>query len=233
MFPNRHSGNPPPANLANSDPAFSRPSRRTFLSKSALATLGGGAALSLLAPQAEARVRLRTVVIDAGHGGHDTGAHEGLVFEKHLNFDTARRLERELDRRGYRTVMTRKRDEFIPLLTRAQIGNKYRDSIFVSIHYNSTWKTAVTGLETYYYSYQGYQLASKVHTQIISKLKGVNRGVKRARFSVLRNTKFPSILVEGGFVSSPTERKKLVQAYYRQAIAEAIAQGIDDYKRTG
>lgn len=188
--------------------------------------------MAALAPSAHAAKRVRTVVIDAGHGGHDVGAHKGLVFEKHLNLDTARRVERELKKRGYRTVMTRSKDVFIPLLTRAKIGNKYRDSVFVSIHYNHTWKTAVTGLETYYYSYSGYQLASKVQTHMLKKLKGVNRGVKRARFSVLRNTKYPSILVEGGFISNTTERKKLMQAWYRQAVAESVAEGIDEYKRT-
>ena len=197
-----------------------------------LAAVGGGAALTALAPSvASAANRVRTVVIDAGHGGADLGAAKGKVFEKHLNLDTSKRLERELKKRGYKTVLTRSTDVFIPLLTRAKIGNKYRDSIFVSIHYNSTWKTRVTGLETYYYSYAGYKVASKVHTRLVAKLKGVNRGVKRARFSVLRNTKYPSILVEGGFVSNTTERNKLVQAWYRQAVAESVAQGIDDYKR--
>ncbi|MFT5465630.1 MAG: N-acetylmuramoyl-L-alanine amidase [Verrucomicrobiales bacterium] len=214
-------------------PSNSITGRRDFLSKMTLAAMGGGAALAALAPsQASAANRFRTVVIDAGHGGHDAGALKGKVFEKHLNLDTARRLQRELKRRGYKTVMTRDDDTFIPLLTRARIGNKYRDSIFVSIHYNSTWKTAVTGLETYYYSYAGYKVASKVHTRTVQKLKGVNRGVKRARFSVLRNTKYPSILVEGGFISNTTERNKLVQAWYRQAIAESVAQGLDDYKRS-
>lgn len=206
--------------------------RRAFLNKSAWAAFGGATGLVSLAPGAFAAFGSRpTIIIDAGHGGNDTGAHNGLVYEKHLNLDTARRLERELKKRGYKTLMTRERDEFIPLLSRAQFANRHRNALFISIHYNSTWKTAVAGLETYYYSYTGYQLASKVHARIIKKLKGENRGVKRARFSVLRNTSCPAILVEGGFVSNSKERAKLLQAWYREAIAEAIATGIDDYRK--
>lgn len=204
--------------------------RRHFLKNSILATLAGGAGLIASAPEAHAG-SIRTIVIDAGHGGHDLGAHEGRVFEKHLNLDVSRRLELQLKRKGFRTVMTRSRDEFIPLLTRSSISNKYKSNIFVSIHFNSSWKDYVDGIETYYYSYAGYQLAAAVHTDMIRKLRAENRGVKRARFSVLRNTSCPAILVEGGFVSNSKERGKMLQAWYRQALAESVAKGISDYAR--
>tara|TARA_R110002096_G_scaffold376724_7_gene570500 strand:- start:15839 stop:16591 length:753 start_codon:yes stop_codon:yes gene_type:complete len=202
--------------------------RRTFL-KQAAAGLFGGAASLLCAPNVLAAGKVKTVVIDAGHGGHDVGAHEGRVFEKHLNFDVSRRLQIQLKRKGYRTVMTRDRDEFIPLLTRASISNKYRDNIFVSIHFNSAWRTTAVGIETFYYGYAGYQLASKVHSSIIRKLKPEDRGVKRQQFSVLRNTKAPAILVEGGFISNAKERQRCLQPWYRQALAESIASGISSY----
>ncbi|MEM1294745.1 MAG: N-acetylmuramoyl-L-alanine amidase [Verrucomicrobiota bacterium] len=202
--------------------------RRSFL-KQASAGIIGAAGSFLLAPTALAAGKVKTVVIDAGHGGHDVGAHEGRVFEKHLNFDVSRRLQIQLKRKGYRTVMTRNRDEFIPLLTRASISNKYRDNIFVSIHFNSAWRTTAVGIETFYYGYAGYQLASKVHSSIIRKLKPEDRGVKRQQFSVLRNTKAPAILVEGGFISNAKERQRCLQPWYRQALAESIASGISSY----
>jgi len=204
--------------------------RRSFLQNSLLTAAAGATGLIASAPEAEAK-SYRTIVIDAGHGGHDLGAHEGRVFEKHLNLDVSRRLEIQLKRRGFRTVMTRDRDVFIPLLTRSSISNKYRSNLFVSIHFNSSWKSHVDGIETFYYSYTGYQLAAAVQTDIIRKLRAENRGVKRASFSVLRNTSCPAILVEGGFVSNSQERGKMLQAWYRQALAESVAKGIADFAR--
>jgi N-acetylmuramoyl-L-alanine amidase len=173
--------------------------------------------------------RVRTVVIDPGHGGDDGGATEGRVFEKHLNFDVARRLEIQLQRRGYKTILTRTRDEFISLSQRSNIANKTRDSIFVSIHFNSAYRTSAYGIETFYYTYDGYQLASRVHSSVCRKLRPEDRGVKKAAYSVLRNTKCPAILVEGGFLSNSKERDRCLQPWYRQALAESIAVGIDVY----
>ena len=193
--------------------------------------LGAAAGSFVLAPNALAAGKVKTVVIDAGHGGHDVGAHEGRVFEKHLNFDVSRRLEIQLKRKGYRTILTRKRDEFIPLLKRASISNRYRDNIFVSIHFNSAWRSSAIGIETFYYGYAGYQLAKKVHSAVIRKLRPEDRGVKRQAFSVLRNTRAPAILVEGGFISNTKERQRCLQPWYRQALAESIASGIVNYDR--
>jgi len=173
--------------------------------------------------------RFRTVVIDPGHGGEDGGATEGRVFEKHLNFDVARRLEIQLQRRGYKTIMTRTRDEFISLSQRSNLANRTRESIFVSIHFNSASRTSAYGVETFYYSYSGYQLASRVHSSVCRKLRPEDRGVKKAAFSVLRNTKSPAVLVEGGFLSNSSERARCLQPWYRQALAESIAVGIDVY----
>ncbi|MEM0968997.1 MAG: N-acetylmuramoyl-L-alanine amidase [Verrucomicrobiota bacterium] len=207
--------------------------RRLFLSRAGASVSIGAAAIVGLTPKtALASSRLSTIVVDAGHGGHDTGANSGRVFEKHLNLDVSRRLEIQLRRRGYKTVMTRDRDEFIPLLTRSQIANRHRSSIFVSIHFNWGWRSSAAGIETFYYSYTGYKVASKIHGSIVRKLRPEDRGVKRGKFSVLRNTKAPAILVEGGFISNTEERKRMLQAWYRQALAESIASGISIYDRS-
>ncbi len=186
---------------------------------------------SLLSQDLLAARPVRIVVIDAGHGGGDSGAAEGKVLEKHLNLDVSRRLEIQLQRRGYRTIMTRDRDVFLSLMARSEMANKLRDAIFVSIHFNSAWKTSAYGIETFYYGYEGYKLAAKVHASIVRKLRPENRGVKKATFSVLRNTKCPAILVEGGFLSNASERERCLQPWYRQALAESIAVGIDVYNQ--
>jgi N-acetylmuramoyl-L-alanine amidase len=190
--------------------------------------------LAILLTGATAQARnFRTVVIDPGHGGHDKGGQWGLVYEKHLALDIATRLENEVKKRGFRTVMTRRSDYFISLPERVRIASRYSDAIFVSVHTNYTWRQDASGLETFYYSGQSQPLASYVHSGIMSKVRAVNRGVKTARFYVIRNTTCPSILVECGFVSNPSERERMKQAWFRQALAEGIADGIARFRRAG
>ena len=191
-------------------------------------------AIGLLAVNAPLEARsFRTVVIDPGHGGHDKGGQWGLVYEKHLALDTSIRLENELKKRGFRTVLTRRSDYFISLPERVRIASRYSDAIFVSVHYNYTWKQQVSGLETFYCTSQSQALASYVHSGMMSKVRVVNRGVKFARFYVIRNTTCPSILVEGGFVSNANERSRMKSAWFRQALAEGIADGIVRFRRAG
>lgn len=173
----------------------------------------------------------RTVVIDAGHGGHDVGGQWGRVYEKHLALDTAVRLEKHLKRMGYRTVMTRRGDYFLTLPQRCQIANRYRNAIFVSVHFNYTWKQDVSGLETFYFNNEGQKLANHVQNRMIRYTRSVDRNEKFSRFYVIRNTKMPSILVEGGFVSNEAERNRMKSGRFREALARAIADGIQRYDR--
>jgi N-acetylmuramoyl-L-alanine amidase len=173
----------------------------------------------------------RTVIIDAGHGGHDLGGQWGRVYEKHLALDTATRLEKQLKRMGYRTVMTRRGDYFLTLPQRCQIANRYRDAIFVSVHFNYTWKQDVSGLETFYFNSEGQKIANQVQNRLIRYTRAIDRKEKFARFYVIRNTKMPSILVEGGFVSNEAERNRMKSGRFREALARAIADGIQRYDR--
>lgn len=173
----------------------------------------------------------RTVVIDPGHGGHDKGGQWGMVYEKHLALDTAARLESELKKRGFRTVMTRRSDYFISLPERVRITKGYRNAIFISIHYNYTWKKDVSGLETFYTTGQSRELASCVHSGMLRKVRAINRGVKFARFYVIRNNSCPAVLVECGFVSNPAERARMKSAWWRQSLAEGIADGVVRFRK--
>jgi N-acetylmuramoyl-L-alanine amidase len=173
----------------------------------------------------------RTVVIDAGHGGHDNGGQWGRVYEKHLALDTAYRLESKLKGLGYHTVMTRRSDYFISLPQRVNMANRYRNAIFVSIHYNYTWKQQVSGLETFYSSQEGQRLAQLVQSNLIRRTRTVDRSAKYARFYVIRNATMPAILVEGGFVSNANERDRMKSGWFRESIAQGIADGIQRYRR--
>jgi N-acetylmuramoyl-L-alanine amidase len=173
----------------------------------------------------------KTVVIDAGHGGHDSGGQWGKVYEKHLALDTAVRLENNLKRMGYHTVMTRRSDYFVSLPQRVSIGNRYKNAIFVSLHFNYTWKEHVSGLETFYYSREGQRLAHFVQSNLVRQTRTVNRNAKFARYYVIRNSSLPAILVEGGFVSNEEERERMKSAPFREAIARGVADGIHRYRR--
>jgi N-acetylmuramoyl-L-alanine amidase len=173
------------------------------------------------------------VVIDPGHGGHDRGGQWGKVYEKHLALDTSVRLENHLKKMGYQTVMTRRSDYFITLPQRVAVGNRYKNAIFVSIHYNYTWKQDVSGLETFYFTGEGQKLARYVQSSLVRQTRTVDRSAKFARFYVIRNSKIPAILVEGGFVSNTTERNRMKSAYFRDAVARGIAEGIQRYRRAG
>ena len=171
-----------------------------------------------------------TVVIDAGHGGKDIGGNYGKVYEKHLALDTAKRVEYMLKRKGYRTRMTRTSDVFISLQKRASIGNRYRNSIFVSIHYNYTYRKAANGIETFYYTSRSKPLAQYVHRATLSKTRAYDRGVKFARYYVIRHAKNPAILFEGGFLQNSRERRAVKKGSYRQRISEGIVSGIEQYQ---
>lgn len=175
----------------------------------------------------------RTVIIDPGHGGHDKGGREGLVYEKHLALDTATRLQLYLKSKGIRTVMTRSSDVFISLPGRVALANNYDQAIFVSVHYNFTTKKDVSGLETFYNTPKSRSLAGYVNEGINARVPAINRGVKFARFYVIRNTKCPAILVECGFVSNKTERERMKQSWFRQSLAEGIGAGILRYRNDG
>lgn len=175
----------------------------------------------------------KTVIIDAGHGGRDIGGHYGKVYEKHLALDTAMRVEYYLKRKGYRTVMIRKSDNFVSLSQRAKIANRYRNAIFISIHYNSTWKRHVQGLETFYHSSKSKALAQACHYGMHRKVSAADRGVKYARYYVLRHCKHPAILVEGGFLSHSGERNKSMKGAYRDQLARGIVEGVVKFDRSG
>ena len=172
-----------------------------------------------------------TVVLDPGHGGHDRGASIGYVFEKHLALDTARRVAELLQKDGIRVVMTRSDDTFVTLPGRAEIGNRYRNAIFVSVHYNDS-KGGGSGVESYYHFSGSYSLAAYIEAYLVQRTKLPNRGVKHANFHVIRNTtRNPAVLIECGFVSNSTERSRMMTGEFRARIAEGIAQGIVAYKK--
>jgi N-acetylmuramoyl-L-alanine amidase len=184
-------------------------------------------ALILLFCAVEARAQSRTIVVDAGHGGFDRGGVPGQrVGEKQLTLDVAQRLRNVLQKLGYRVVMTRDSDVFIPLGQRVSIANSQRGATFVSIHFNSASRGGANGIETYYYRSDSASLAASIHRNVVAGSPSENRGIRRRGYFVLRKTSIPSVLVECGFLTNPTEASYAQNANYRQKLAEEIARGI-------
>ncbi|HMG04254.1 MAG TPA: N-acetylmuramoyl-L-alanine amidase [Chthoniobacterales bacterium] len=158
------------------------------------------AGLTFVALVSPAFGQSRTVVLDAGHGGFDRGGVPGQrISEKDKTLDVAQRLKRILTASGYRVIMTRDSDVFIPLGTRVAIANSYRGAIFVSIHFNCAPRVGANGIETYYYRGDSASLAASIHRNVVSSAPSENRGIRRRGFYVLRRTAIPSVLVECGF----------------------------------
>lgn len=176
-----------------------------------------------------------TVVVDAGHGGHDSGAisrrRKPRAIEKDLALDVARRLKEKLREDGLKVVMTRADDTFIPLDERVAISNRQRDSIFVSIHFNDSPKRRVHGAEVYHNDRGTEGLARRIARSLSAHSGCANRGVKRANYRVLRNSRGPAVLVECGYLSHAGEAARCANPAYRERLADAIAQAIREQRR--
>lgn len=194
-----------------------------------------------------------TVVLDPGHGGEDSGAR-GVknIVEKKVTLDLARRVRARLRSQGLRVRMTRTGDKTVSLSRRPALARAWEADLFVSIHLNSAPNPHAAGLETYSMPAEGFPstapgsldtvaypgnrfdganmaLAYAVHSRILHRTRCADRGIRRARFEVIRQAPCPAVLVECAFVSNTRDAERLLDATYRDAIAEGIAQGILEY----
>lgn len=183
------------------------------------------AALFLAAMPARA---ISTVVIDAGHGGHDRGGVPGDRYaEKIYALDVARRVQARLRAAGFKTVMTRDGDYFVGLNQRCAVANSRSSAIFLSIHFNSAPREGANGIETYYYSSRSAKFAAAVHSRLVRAAGTENRGVRRRGFYVLRNTRVPAVLAECGFLTNRAEGARIAgSAVHRQKLADALANAV-------
>src|SRR5438132_969245 len=201
--------------------------------------------------------KVETVVLDPGHGGHDKGQVSRYGNEKDFALDVARKLRPLLHSKGLRVIMTREGDYFVPLEVRAKIANAARYSIFVSIHFNATSdnpnatgfeifsftprgapSTSDTALTSTSYSMQpgstidaqSMALSACIYHSVLGHIPEYDRGIKRARFAVLRLTKVPAVLIEGGFLTERGECKLIANKDWRGKLAGAIGMGIENYR---
>ena len=183
---------------------YSFPMSRTISCALAIALLASlGACATQTGRVKNTTKTFTTVVVDAGHGGKDSGTYRRSgPPEKMVALDVAQRLERKLRESQLKTVMTRSSDVFIPLDERVNIENSQKDAIFVSIHFNDSRKRGIRGFETYYHSPVASELANRIQTKLMTIPNSSNRGVRTADFRVLRMANYPAVLVECGFLSN-------------------------------
>ncbi|AZB72191.1 N-acetylmuramoyl-L-alanine amidase [Synechococcus elongatus] len=186
-------------------------------------------------PPRSPQVGRQVIVIDPGHGGPDPGAIGiGGIREKDVVFDISQQVAAILRDSGLDVRLTRTADIDLDLEPRVQMAEQARADLFVSIHANaiSLDRPEVNGLETYFYASQaGERLARTIHQSILSGVSIRDRGVRQARFYVIRRTSMPAVLVETGFVTGSEDARNLANPNHRRKMAEAIARGILQYVR--
>lgn len=213
----------------------------------------------LISPPRNATGRkVKTICIDPGHGGKDPGNRVGTQFEKEYTLRLARELRDQLTKAGFTVTLTRTGDSFLDLEKRPAIANQRKADLFISVHFNAVAnsRNTVRGAETFAltpagarstsapnsaalatsepgnrFNSQNMLLACEIQRRLVRELKTTDRGVRRARFAVLRDAQMPAVLVEAGFLSHPAEGKKIMDSAYRRQMAKAIADGVIAYKR--
>ncbi|WP_338442655.1 N-acetylmuramoyl-L-alanine amidase [Synechococcus elongatus IITB4] len=177
--------------------------------------------------------RPAVIVIDPGHGGRDPGAIGiGGIRETDIVLDISTQVTRLLQAQGAQVVMTRQDDREVDLAPRVAIAQRARATVFVSIHANalSMSRPDVNGLETYFFTAASRPLAQAIQDRMMQSFPDMrNRGVKQARFYVIRQTSMPSSLVEVGFVTGAQDAARLADPTFRSQMAQAIAAGILDF----
>jgi N-acetylmuramoyl-L-alanine amidase len=167
------------------------------------------------------------VVVDAGHGGKDSGAYRRYgPPEKMVALDVAQRLKQKLRESQIKTVMTRDSDVFIPLNDRVAMENKQKNAVFVSIHFNDSRKRKTRGFETYYHSGASFDMANRIQQKLMTIPNSANGGVHTANFRVLRLANCPAVLVECGYLSNRSEGNQARDWEYRELLADRIAEAI-------
>ncbi|MDA0347418.1 MAG: N-acetylmuramoyl-L-alanine amidase [Verrucomicrobia bacterium] len=215
----------------------------------------------LLTPQVFTDVpSLKTIVIDLGHGGKNPGCINNALgmIEKDMTLDLSKRLQQLLESRGYRVYLTRTTDQTVENGNRPLFASKMKADLFVCLHFNAVESRSVHGIETYTFTPKNQPSTARsrlvdedrkafpanrddpwstlsgfyVQRQMIKTLGGVDRGLKKARFSMMIDLQCPGFLVEGGFFSNFEEAKKIKTVSYRTRLAEAVMQGITTYHKT-
>jgi N-acetylmuramoyl-L-alanine amidase len=197
----------------------------------------------------------KRIVIDPGHGGKDTGAiGAGDLYEKTVVLDISKRIKVGLEQFGFKVYLTRSGDQYLTLTERAQFAAKVKADLFLSIHADGATSAAAQGVQTFISTCSGYEssnsngkggnlattknntydranaaLGYAIQSNLLKMSKRSDRGVRRARFSVIKNAPAPAALIECGFLTNREEGRLLGSTAYRKAVAIGIINGVRAY----
>ena len=210
----------------------------------------------LSAPDTLAGRRVLNIVLDAGHGGDDSGARGRRTQEKEVVLELARRIRKRLRRRRFAVRLTRTDDYALELAARTDRARRWHADLLISLHLNSATNPNAVGVETYCLTAPGCAstnggradrrrcpgnafdrenllLAYNIHREVLGTTASADRGVRRARFAVLRNAPCPAILVECGFISNEAEERRMGGWRFQRSAAEGIVRGILKFAELG
>jgi N-acetylmuramoyl-L-alanine amidase len=213
----------------------------------------------LFPPKNRQRTQVKHICIDPGHGGREPGYVQGGEQEKKHTLLLAQELGEQLRKAGYTVSFTRTSDTLVDWPMRPELARRRGADVFISLHFNSAGYSSsdIRGVEVYCMTPErasstnargeagstgpcignlnnprNMLLAYELDKAIVRGANLEDRGVKRARFAVLRTAEMPAVLIEGGFMSNPAEAKKIFSAGWRKQMAQSIVAGVDGYRRT-
>lgn len=171
-----------------------------------------------------------TIVIDPGHGGNDSGTTgKRGTAEKEINLLTAEALKAKLRSAGATVILTRESDEYVDLRSRVSMANSKAADAFISIHYDATDDTSISGFTTYYMGSAQKELGEYIHAGLEQTVELRSRGVQPGNYLVLRENRLPSVLLELGYLSNSNEERKVTTAKYREQATLGIYKGLLAY----
>lgn len=204
---------------------------------------------------------IRTICLDPGHGGKDTGGVFGDYVEKRYTLPLAKELAGQLEAAGFKVILTRTNNTFVELEDRPALANRLKADLFISLHFNigppgkakgvevycltpakakstnaggwrdiNEWRDSIETMPGNRQEDENMLLAYQLQKSLVKNLSADDRGVRRARFAVLRTAEMPAVLIEGGFLSDAVEQKEIADPKYRDRLAAAIVQGVLSYR---
>ena len=194
----------------------------------------------------------KTIFLDPGHGGRDSGAYYYNVAEKDLNMQVYRKLRKKLEELGYKVLTSRDSDIDVDFITeRSRMVNKTNSDIFISIHFNATGSaySKSSGIQTYSYSdepdypskinqywhnhpdrmSESKRLATSIHSSLLSETGAKDAGLLESSFAVLRETAKPAVLLELGYMDNFAENQQIQDSHYQDKLVAGIVKGIQKY----
>ena len=194
----------------------------------------------------------KTIFLDPGHGGRDSGAYYYNVAEKDLNMQVYRKLRKKLEELGYKVLTSRDSDIDVDFITeRSRMVNKTNSDIFISIHFNATGSaySKSSGIQTYSYSdepdypskinpywhnhpdrmSESKRLAASIHSSLLAETGAKDAGLLESSFAVLRETAKPAVLLELGYMDNFAENQQIRDSHYQDKLVAGIVKGIQKY----